>query len=78
MKNVDIPTTSDPGAQKQPRLRQYLNWKALLPVGVAIVIALIPAPEGLASHAWYFFAIFAACNRRTHHGTHSWAGDQPS
>jgi L-tartrate/succinate antiporter len=34
-------------------------WKALLPVIVAGVIALFPAPEGLAQHAWYFFAIFA-------------------
>ena len=34
-------------------------WKALLPVVVAGLIALFPAPEGLAQHAWYFFAIFA-------------------
>jgi L-tartrate/succinate antiporter len=33
-------------------------WKALAPVAVAIAIALFPAPEGLAAHAWYFFAIF--------------------
>jgi L-tartrate/succinate antiporter len=26
---------------------------------VAIVIAVIPAPEGLAQHTWYYFAIFA-------------------
>jgi L-tartrate/succinate antiporter len=34
-------------------------WKALAPIAVAIVIALLPPPEGLAQHAWYFFAIFA-------------------
>lgn len=34
-------------------------WKALLPVLVAGLIAVIPPPEGLAQHAWYFFAIFA-------------------
>lgn len=34
-------------------------WKALLPVIVAGLIAVIPPPEGLAQHAWYFFAIFA-------------------
>lgn len=34
------------------------NWKALAPIAVAIVIALIPAPAGLAPHAWYYFAIF--------------------
>jgi L-tartrate/succinate antiporter len=34
-------------------------WKALVPLAVALIIALIPPPEGLAQHAWYFFAIFA-------------------
>jgi L-tartrate/succinate antiporter len=34
-------------------------WKALAPIVVAVVIALLPAPDGLAQHAWYFFAIFA-------------------
>ena len=33
-------------------------WKAVLPIAVAIVLAVIPPPEGLAQHAWYFFAIF--------------------
>ncbi len=33
-------------------------WKALTPIAVAVVLALIPAPDGLAPHAWYFFAIF--------------------
>ena len=36
-----------------------LSWKALVPIAVAIAIAIIPAPAGLAPHAWYFFAIFA-------------------
>jgi L-tartrate/succinate antiporter len=35
-----------------------IPWKAIIPVLVAIVIALIPAPEGLAPNAWYYFAIF--------------------
>jgi L-tartrate/succinate antiporter len=34
-------------------------WKAIIPVLVAVIIALIPAPEGLAQYAWYYFAIFA-------------------
>ncbi len=34
-------------------------WRALVPVAVAIVLALMPPPDGLAQHAWYFFAIFA-------------------
>src|SRR5713101_6993841 len=35
-------------------------WRALLPLAVAVIIAWIPAPPGLAQHAWYFFAIFTA------------------
>ena len=35
-----------------------MNWKAIAPFAVAIVIALIPAPAGLPLHAWYYFAIF--------------------
>ena len=34
-------------------------WKALLPIAVTVVLAILPPPEGLAQHAWYFFAIFA-------------------
>ncbi len=48
------PTTTDK-VVKPPRA----SWKALAPVAVAAVIAALPAPEGLAPHAWYFFAIFA-------------------
>jgi L-tartrate/succinate antiporter len=36
-----------------------ISWRALAPVVVAIVIAVIPAPEGLGQHAWLYFAIFA-------------------
>jgi L-tartrate/succinate antiporter len=31
----------------------------LLPIAVTVVLALLPPPEGLAQHAWYFFAIFS-------------------
>lgn len=34
-------------------------WKALAPLVVVILIAIIPAPGGLEQHAWYYFAIFA-------------------
>lgn len=34
-------------------------WKAIIPILVAVVIALLPVPEGLAPNAWYYFAIFA-------------------
>ncbi|MCX5837527.1 MAG: anion permease [Deltaproteobacteria bacterium] len=35
-------------------------WKAILPLLLGIMIALLPAPQGLNLTAWYFFAIFAA------------------
>ncbi len=35
-------------------------WNALLPLLVGIGIALLPAPAGLAPHAWRYFALFAA------------------
>src|SRR5215467_5281703 len=37
-----------------------ITWKHFAPIVVGIIIALIPAPEGLPQHAWYYFAIFAA------------------
>lgn len=36
-----------------------INWKRFVPTSVAIVLALLPAPAGLPSHAWLYFAIFA-------------------
>ena len=36
-----------------------LPWRALAPIAVAALLALLPAPAGLAPHAWLFFAIFA-------------------
>jgi L-tartrate/succinate antiporter len=36
-----------------------LAWRAIIPIAVTVLLALIPAPEGLPQHAWYFFAIFA-------------------
>jgi L-tartrate/succinate antiporter len=33
-------------------------WKALAPVAIAVVLALLPVPSGLAPYAWYFFSIF--------------------
>jgi L-tartrate/succinate antiporter len=35
------------------------HWRAIVPLAVALLIAIIPAPEGLPQHAWYYFAIFA-------------------
>lgn len=33
--------------------------KLLAPLALAVLLALLPAPEGLPQHAWYFTAIFA-------------------
>jgi L-tartrate/succinate antiporter len=35
-------------------------WRALVPVLVAVVIAIIPCPQGLTNNAWFFFAVFSA------------------
>jgi L-tartrate/succinate antiporter len=34
-------------------------WRAITPIAVAALLALLPVPLGLAQHAWYYFAIFA-------------------
>ena len=35
-------------------------WRAVIPVLVALIIAILPVPEGLTPKAWYYFALFAA------------------
>jgi L-tartrate/succinate antiporter len=35
-------------------------WKALVPPILGLALALVPAPAGLAPHAWHYFALFAA------------------
>ncbi len=56
--NVSHTPSTPPAAAPAPNGGTPL-WKALLPIAVAAVIALIPAPQGMPPHAWYFFAIFA-------------------
>ena len=41
----------------EPRSKTPL-WKALAPVAISVVLALLPVPSGLAPHAWYFFSVF--------------------
>ncbi|BBG30737.1 anion permease [Zymobacter palmae] len=38
-----------------------VHARRLIPLLVALGIALCPVPEGLASYSWYFFAIFTGC-----------------
>jgi len=53
-----LPATA-PSALTAKKGGHAFPWKALAPIAVALIIAAFPAPEGLAQHAWYFFAIFA-------------------
>ena len=39
--------------------RMHISWRAIVPIAVTALLALLPAPAGLAEHAWYYFAIFA-------------------
>src|ERR1700752_5261560 len=50
-------TVATPSRRPEPRSKTPL-WKALAPVVIAVVLALLPVPSGLAPHAWYFFSIF--------------------
>ncbi len=56
--NRGAPASTPTATAAQAPERRY-PWRALLPIAVAALIALMPAPEGLPQHAWYFFAIFA-------------------
>jgi len=35
-------------------------WRAAIPLFAGLVIAIVPAPSGLAPYAWHYFALFAA------------------
>src|SRR5512136_1136554 len=50
-------TPANVRAEKAPH--HTFPWRALLPVAVTVLLAVLPAPAGLPQHAWYFFAIFA-------------------
>src|ERR1700752_2753634 len=58
---VQVPASSrtvvTPSRRPEARSKTPL-WKALAPVAITVVLALLPLPSGLAPHAWYFFSIF--------------------
>ena len=56
---VHAPPPREPLVTSKVVKPPHVAWKAIVPVAVALAIALLPAPGGLAQHAWYFFAIFA-------------------
>ena len=50
-----ITTVSQPFVE--PHTPQW--WRAALPLAIIAVLALLPPPQGLEQHTWYYFAIFA-------------------
>jgi L-tartrate/succinate antiporter len=34
-------------------------WRVLVPIGITLALAALPPPNGLALHAWYYFALFS-------------------
>src|SRR6201988_1726713 len=60
---VQIPPSSGtvvtPSVRPEGRAKNPL-WKALTPVALAVVLALLPVTSGLAPYSWYSFSIFVA------------------
>jgi len=55
-----LPVTPPSAAKAAATVKPpHISWKALAPIAVTLALALVPPPDGLAPHAWYFFAIFA-------------------
>jgi L-tartrate/succinate antiporter len=55
-----IVTPSTP-AGVEPHLTHTPHWwRVALPLAIGATLAVIPPPPGLAPHAWYYFALFAA------------------
>jgi L-tartrate/succinate antiporter len=50
-------TAGVPAGTHPPAARALWRWA--IPIGVTLGLALLPAPDGLALHAWRFFALFA-------------------
>jgi len=36
----------------------YVRLKWLVPIGLGIILRLLPAPAGLSANAWHYFALF--------------------
>jgi len=49
-------SSADPGLSW---LQKRNLWRTIVPIAITLLLALAPAPSGLAQHAWYYFAIFA-------------------
>ncbi len=54
-------TTTVAGVKPDPRAAvapPHGWWRIAVPIALAVAIALLPPPPGLAQHAWYYFALF--------------------
>jgi L-tartrate/succinate antiporter len=51
---------SNPQTIAKERIPRRFPWNAAVPLAVGVAIALLPAPAGLSSRAWHYFALFAA------------------
>src|SRR5829696_8733149 len=54
-----------PGPAVQPRTaartgRFAIGWRAGVPLLAGLLPTLVPAPAGIAPHAWHYFALFVA------------------
>jgi L-tartrate/succinate antiporter len=58
MSKIEKPIKPVVPVQETPHAIEW--WRIALPFAVLLAIGLIPAPNGLGQHAWYYFAIFAA------------------
>jgi anion transporter len=53
------PSTHHVATLSLPKL-PHVNWRLLAPLGVWLLVYLLPVPEGLKANQWHYFAIFAA------------------
>jgi len=56
---IPLPATGPSVGIAQAIKPPHIAWRGIVPLALALSIALVPPPAGLAPHAWYFFAIFA-------------------
>jgi L-tartrate/succinate antiporter len=57
MSTITPPRGGAPASPEKAKAGAPL-WKAIAPIAAVLLIAFLPPPDGLAQHAWYFFAIF--------------------
>jgi len=46
-----------PTAAAAPRHLRF-NWRAVAPIAAWLVVVLLPAPHGLSTTQWHYFAVF--------------------